>query len=121
MADVQKNDGGVSITAGEPGQQTRTQPTLSYPRHWSSPITGVSDDVFIAGVIAEPTLDDLITCGLHYGVKRVRSVYAEMLTTGELPAAVQRYVERMLDDVEIGLSRTAPINIEPSGGCRENQ
>lgn len=85
----------------------RPQPPLSYSRHWSSPVTGVSDDVFIAGVIAEPTLDDLITCCIHYGIKRVRSVYSEMLTTGEIPAAVQRSVGRMLANVEIGFSRAA--------------
>lgn len=85
----------------------RTQPTLSYPRHWSSPVTGVSDEVLIAGVVAEPTLQDLIACCAHYGVKRVRAVYSEMLITGEIPAAVQRSVGRMLANVEIGFSRAA--------------
>jgi hypothetical protein len=85
----------------------KAQPQLSYPRHWSSPVSGVTDDVLIAGVVAEPTLGDLITCCAHYGVKRVRSVYSQMLITGEIPAVVQRSVGRMLANVEIGFSRAA--------------
>lgn len=85
----------------------KAQPALSYPRHWSSPVTGVDDEVLIAGVVAEPTLQDLIACCAHYGVERVRRVYAEMLSTGEIPAPVQRSVGRMLANVEIGFSRAA--------------
>jgi hypothetical protein len=92
----------------KPGHsRPKPQPTLSYPRHWSSPVSGVSDDVLIAGVITEPTLGDLIACCAYYGVKRVRSVYSQMLTNDEIPAAVQRSVGRMLANVEIGFSRAA--------------
>lgn len=87
--------------------EARAQPELSYRRHWSSPVTGVDDDVLIAGVIAEPTLDDLIACCLHYGVARVRDVYSRMLATGEIGVAVQRAAGRMLANVEIGFSRAA--------------
>ena len=76
--------------ASQGSSKPRAQPSLSYPRHWSSPVTGVSDEILIAGVVAEPTLQDLIACCAHYGVQRVRRVYAEMLSTGEIPAAVQR-------------------------------
>lgn len=95
------------IRPAKAGSASRSQPTLSYPRHWSSPVTGVSDDVLIAGVLAEPTLNDVIACCAHYGVKRVRSLYSEMLATGEISAPVQRSVGRMLANVEIGFSRAA--------------
>lgn len=108
LVEVEASGSGRKIRPTTHGaSKVKTQPALTYPRHWSSPVTGVSDEVLIAGVVADPTLQDLIACSAHYGVKRVRLIYSEMLTTGEIPASVQRSVGRMLANVEIGFSRAA--------------
>lgn len=91
-----------ATTHGKP-----SQPELSYNRFWSSPVTGVSNDVFIAGVIAEPTLDDLLKCCLHFGVPAVRKVYQKMLGAGEISPLTGKSVGRMLGNIEIGISRAA--------------
>ncbi len=102
---VESRQGGRRVTVIRPGSLRRRPPELSYSRHWSSPVTGVDDTVLIAGVIAEPTLEDLITCCLHYGMPRVREVFQSMLSNNEISPLTQRMVGRMLANVEIGFSR----------------
>lgn len=89
------------------GKTPDKQPTLSYNRIWSSPVTGVSDTTLIASVIAKPTFDDVLQCCLHYGVDRVRQVYLQMLAANELSAIGARAVGRILANVEIGFARAA--------------
>ena len=103
---IERREGGRRVTVIRESRG-KGRPKLSYNRVWSSPVSGVNDTVLIAGVLAEPTFDDVLACCRHYGVARVREVFSSMLGTDELAPLVQQSVSRMLANIEIGFARAA--------------
>ncbi len=83
------------------------QPSLSYSRIWSSPVTGADDRVLIASVLAEPTFGDVLACCRHYGIAKVKGIFDSMLGTDELGEMTQLSLIRMLSNIEIGFARAA--------------
>ena len=80
---------------------TRHQPRLSFSRTWSRP-SGVSDDVFIAAALANPSFEDLTRLCLSFGCRRIRETLSSF--KDEIPPAVRVEAARMIANAERGIA-----------------
>jgi hypothetical protein len=76
---------------------------LVVPRFWSGPDEQPVETV-LAAVLAKPVYDDLITVAERFGIARVRAAYRRGRETGEISEILVPTLERMLENIEIGLS-----------------
>lgn len=99
---------GLELTLGSAGSPLK-RPTLSDPRWglaWSNP--AISDEALIQNALLKGAFTAILEAAVQYGSDRVQSQWKSLCRSDEAPGAGTRaYVDRMLANIQIGLSRAA--------------
>lgn len=75
---------------------------LDVPRFWAAP-NNVTPEMLIAGVLKNPTFDDVLCVARHYGVEPLHEMHMRLNRRGEMTPLANKEAGRMLRNIEAGL------------------